>query len=91
MKCLLPDLAGREKLQISEVRQKLRTFADTTDQEELMKAYMDLSRSLRVAEVEEERQKSRNIRQEEIDTRRQESWEKAHLSLIELYKMLRSR
>ena len=85
LKCLFPDLVV-DRPSIPEIRLRLRERVDTASNDELGKAYLNLLRSLRVAEVEEEREVHRNVRQADIDTRRQTAWEKAHASLVQLYR-----
>lgn len=88
LKCLFPDLVA-DQGSIAEIRLRLREHVDAASDSTLGKAYLNLSRSLRVAEVEEEREKSRSVRQEEIDRRRQSAWEQAHTSLVQLYRAAR--
>jgi hypothetical protein len=88
IKCLFPELVT-DQPSIKALRLQLREFVDTPIGPSLTKAYLNLSRALRVAEVEEERESSKTIRQEDIDSRRKNAWEKAHASLVKLYREAR--
>jgi pentatricopeptide repeat protein len=76
-KILLPVVKGNT----SDVRKKLREICDQTPS--LRSVSLDLMRSIRIAEVEQERQASEVLRIEEIQQKREESWHCAMIHLID--------
>lgn len=85
LKCLLPDLAC-DGLAIPTIRSQLRERVDVAPKSHMAQQYLNLSRALRVAQIEEDRSCSRNVGAREINNRRHTAWMKAHQSLLELYR-----
>jgi hypothetical protein len=81
LKCLLPELA-RESIQ--ETRLLLRNLYERTSDKSVAEHYLDLSRSLRTAELEDDRASMQRIRHFEKDNRI-EAWANVHKSLLQLY------
>lgn len=84
-KCLFPDLASGG-ISIPIIRSRLREKVDMAPKTEIAGQYLNLSRTLRVAQIEEERACSRSVGAKEIGDRRQAAWVKAHQALLELHR-----
>jgi hypothetical protein len=84
MQCLLPELC-RES--IHEIRLQLRNLYETTSDKSVAKYYLDLSRTLRIAEQEDDRAGLKGKRHYVKDNRVQ-AWTNVHKSVLELYRAM---
>jgi len=66
---------------IEQARQQLRKIGEKN--QELKKTSLNLSRSLRAAEVEEKRQPTKGLKQTEIASRRDRAWNNALQHLVD--------
>lgn len=80
IKLLMPSIKGTDSIETT--RKALRSMAE--EKPEIHEAALDLSRSLRIAEVEESRMFSKALSLDEISERKRQAWKQTLRDLIKL-------